>query len=48
MVTNIGQVIMHLLENSNGDKEFKEPTRLRLDEDDYKKLRKYLPIINNI
>lgn len=36
------------IRNSNGDKEFKEPTRLRLDEDDYKKLRKYLPIINNI
>ena len=33
------------IRNTNGDK---EPTRLRIDEDDYKKLRKYLPIIINI
>lgn len=36
------------IRNSSGDKDFREPTRLRLEEDDYKKLRKYLPIINNI
>ena len=36
------------IRNSKGDNYFRDPTRLRLDEDDYKKLRKYLPIINNI
>lgn len=36
------------IRNSKGDNFFKDPTRLRLEEDDYKKLRKYLPIINNI
>lgn len=33
---------------AKGDNYFRDPTRLRLDEDDYKKLGKYLPIINNI
>lgn len=32
------------IRNSKGD----NSTTLSLDEDDYKKLRKYLPIINNI
>lgn len=36
------------IRNSNGDNEFRGCTRLKLDDDDYKKLRKYLPIINNI
>lgn len=36
------------IRNSKGDNYFRDPTRLRLDDDDYKKLRKYLPIINNI
>ena len=36
------------IRNSKGDNSFRDPIRLRLDEDDYKKLRKYLPIINNI
>lgn len=36
------------IRNSKGDNYFRDPTRLRLEEDDYKKLRKYLPIINNI
>ena len=48
MVIHIGQVIMHIIRNSKGDNYFRDPTRLRLEEDDYKKLRKYLPIINNI
>ena len=36
------------IRNSSGDKDLRDSRRLRLDEDDYKKLRKYLPIINNI
>lgn len=36
------------IRNSKGDNYFRDPTRLRLDDDDYKKLGKYLPIINNI
>lgn len=36
------------IRNSSSDKDLRASTRLRLDEDNYKKLRKYLPIINNI
>lgn len=36
------------IRNSSDDKDLRDSRRLRLDEDDYKKLRKYLPIINNI
>lgn len=36
------------IRNSSGDKDLRGSRRLILDEDDYKKLRKYLPIINNI
>ena len=36
------------IRNSSSDKDLRDSRRLRLDEDDYKKLRKYLPIINNI
>ena len=36
------------IRNSSGDKDLRDSRRLRLDDDDYKKLRKYLPIINNI
>lgn len=36
------------IRNSSDDKDLRGSRRLRLDEDDYKKLRKYLPIINNI
>ena len=36
------------IRNSSGDKDLRDSRILRLDEDDYKKLRKYLPIINNI
>ena len=36
------------IRNSSSDKDLRDSRRLILDEDDYKKLRKYLPIINNI
>ena len=36
------------IRNSKGDKDFRDPTMHRIDKDDYEKLIKYLPIINNI
>ena len=48
MAIHIGAGYYAYIRNSKGDNYFRDPTRLRLDEDDYKKLRKYLPIINNI